>query len=268
MLPKVPLFSRSIPVTASEKQKSHADEKESKSPRTAENEDDNNYKCARLSLVKNMDDDESGEEQISSALFVPHHTPHESPERDHHGLDSVARPRLNDQRRDTSSSQQWLEEHKVPSREFDKKYLSQEAKSRPLPSPAHLKQQTAQVEKEISLPIPRSLQSDKEMEDDGDTIAGGSSWLIPWIQAPPGSQKGHQIPADYSQHVHDHQYDSTQPLQAIELIPYRHQVGGHTAMWRFSKRAVCKQLNNRENEFYETVERYHPELLKFLPRYV
>jgi hypothetical protein len=59
-----------------------------------------------------------------------------------------------------------------------------------------------------------------------------------------------------------------QPLDAIELIPYRHQVGGHTTMWRFSKRAVCKQLNNRENEFYEKVERFHPKLLQFLPRYV
>jgi inositol-hexakisphosphate kinase len=39
-------------------------------------------------------------------------------------------------------------------------------------------------------------------------------------------------------------------------------------MWRFSQRAVCKQLNNRENEFYEKVEHYHPKLLKFLPRYV
>jgi inositol-hexakisphosphate kinase len=52
------------------------------------------------------------------------------------------------------------------------------------------------------------------------------------------------------------------------LIPYRHQVGGHTTLWRFSKRAVCKQLTNRENEFYETVEHYHPQLLKFLPRFV
>jgi hypothetical protein len=38
-------------------------------------------------------------------------------------------------------------------------------------------------------------------------------------------------------------------------------------VYRFSRRAVCKQLNNRENVFYETVERYHPELLDFMPRY-
>lgn len=57
------------------------------------------------------------------------------------------------------------------------------------------------------------------------------------------------------------------PLGAVELKPYDHQVGGHSTVYRFSRRAVCKQLNNRENEFYETVERHHPEMLEFLPRY-
>ena len=58
------------------------------------------------------------------------------------------------------------------------------------------------------------------------------------------------------------------PLGAVELKPYNHQVGGHTTVFRFSKRAVCKQLTNRENEFYEVIEREHPEFLKFLPRCV
>lgn len=60
---------------------------------------------------------------------------------------------------------------------------------------------------------------------------------------------------------------SAGPLGAVELKPYNHQVGGHTTVFRFSKRAVCKQLSNRENEFYEAVEHEHPELLEFLPRY-
>ncbi|KAI0542099.1 hypothetical protein GGR58DRAFT_453970, partial [Xylaria digitata] len=68
--------------------------------------------------------------------------------------------------------------------------------------------------------------------------------------------------------VHEHQPGPKVPLEAIELIPYKHQVGGHTTIWRFSKRAVCKQLNNRENEFYEKIERYHRDLLPFLPRYI
>lgn len=58
------------------------------------------------------------------------------------------------------------------------------------------------------------------------------------------------------------------PLGAVELKPYNHQVGGHTTVFRFSKRAVCKQLTNRENEFYEVIERQHPDLLRFLPRYI
>ena len=56
------------------------------------------------------------------------------------------------------------------------------------------------------------------------------------------------------------------PLGAVELKPYKHQVGGHSTVFRFSKRAVCKQLTNRENVFYEVVERMHPELLRFLPK--
>lgn len=61
---------------------------------------------------------------------------------------------------------------------------------------------------------------------------------------------------------------ATGPVGAVELKPYRHQVGGHTTVFRFSRRAVCKQLNNRENEFYERIERRHPDMLVFLPRYV
>ncbi|KGO74394.1 Inositol polyphosphate kinase [Penicillium italicum] len=58
------------------------------------------------------------------------------------------------------------------------------------------------------------------------------------------------------------------PLGAVELKPYRHQVGGHTTVFRFSRRAVCKQLNNRENEFYERIEQRHPDMLVFLPKYI
>ncbi|KAL8878944.1 MAG: hypothetical protein Q9198_003349, partial [Flavoplaca austrocitrina] len=57
------------------------------------------------------------------------------------------------------------------------------------------------------------------------------------------------------------------PFGAVELKPYTHQVGGHSTVYKFSKRAVCKPLSNRENEFYEVIESQHPELLKFLPRY-
>ena len=64
-----------------------------------------------------------------------------------------------------------------------------------------------------------------------------------------------------------HRRRASAPLRAVELKPYNHQVGGHSTVFRFSRRAVCKQLSNRENEFYEVVEREHSELLRFLPRY-
>lgn len=63
-----------------------------------------------------------------------------------------------------------------------------------------------------------------------------------------------------------HKHQPPAPVGAVELKPYKHQVGGHTRVYRFSRRAVCKQLNSKENEFYETIERSHPELLGFMPR--
>ncbi|CAN6631386.1 hypothetical protein TRVA0_013S00826 [Trichomonascus vanleenenianus] len=55
---------------------------------------------------------------------------------------------------------------------------------------------------------------------------------------------------------------------SVELTPFQHKVGGHTAIFRFSRRAVCKALINRENAWYETVEQNHEALLKFMPKYI
>ncbi|KAL6719463.1 inositol polyphosphate kinase kcs1 [Lecanora helva] len=100
---------------------------------------------------------------------------------------------------------------------------------------------------------PPYIQEDSSLTDDGDVTPRASpNSRKQYLSARPG--KRHRTPAT--------------PLGAVELKPYNHQVGGHTNFFRFSKRAVCKQLSNRENEFYEVVERQHPELLKFLPRYI
>lgn len=56
--------------------------------------------------------------------------------------------------------------------------------------------------------------------------------------------------------------------QAIRLSPFAHQVGGHTPLYRLTQGAICKKLINKENKFYEAIERYHPDLLSFLPRYI
>ncbi|RLV95445.1 Inositol hexakisphosphate kinase 1 [Spathaspora sp. JA1] len=54
----------------------------------------------------------------------------------------------------------------------------------------------------------------------------------------------------------------------VELRPFKNKVGGHTAIFSFSKRAVCKVLVNRENLFYEEIELKRPQLLKFMPKYI
>uniref|UniRef100_A0A060TIK2 Kinase n=1 Tax=Blastobotrys adeninivorans TaxID=409370 RepID=A0A060TIK2_BLAAD len=67
----------------------------------------------------------------------------------------------------------------------------------------------------------------------------------------------------------DYEKDNSEeyPL-SVELTPFKHRVGGHTAIFRFSRRAVCKILINRESAWYETIELKHDELLKFLPKYI
>ncbi|TRM57198.1 hypothetical protein BD626DRAFT_515765 [Schizophyllum amplum] len=61
---------------------------------------------------------------------------------------------------------------------------------------------------------------------------------------------------------------SQDDLPHIPLRPFRNQVGGHSAIYKFTKRAVCKPLVSRENLFYESVEREAPPLLDFIPRYL
>ncbi|TVY68699.1 Inositol hexakisphosphate kinase [Lachnellula suecica] len=259
-------FSPSIPVTESERAKSAADAKLSKSSGEETNEDG-----AKPTHIRSADDDEdSGEEQIASALFVPHQTPHESPERSRRGSTSNATSRSDENELDITNPQQWLEEHEVPTDEVDDKYVAQENKNRPLPSPKIPKQKESLVETgSLGLRDEPTLESDSQ-DDGGYSTRDEESGVEDLDTTPTGSVKtGHTFPKSYGeQHIHDHQQKTQRPLEAIELIPYRHQVGGHTTMWRFSNRAICKELNNRENEFYEKVERDHPKLLKFLPRYI
>ncbi|KAI6047078.1 SAICAR synthase-like protein [Pisolithus marmoratus] len=62
--------------------------------------------------------------------------------------------------------------------------------------------------------------------------------------------------------------DSREGLPHIPLRPFRNQVGGHSAIYKFTKRALCKPLVSRENQFYEAVEQEAPPLLAFIPRYL
>jgi hypothetical protein len=271
--PKYSSFSGSLPVTESERPKPGSEEDQGDSKQSQhERIDLGDRDGADLSLVKSLDEgDDSGEEQVSSAVFLPHQTPHESPERDRGGNEGVPGSSWEDQNQLQSS--QWLEEHVVLSGGGHEKYLGQDATARPLSSSSLPKQPSPLPEDETRYSDSQTLSDiDRDSHDEAaySTLGEEDLGLTDASDTTPtGSLKTRRrLSKDYKQHIHDHQQKPKEPLDAIELIPYRHQVGGHTTMWRFSKRAVCKQLNNRENQFYETVEHYHPQLLRFLPRYV
>ncbi|KAK4451808.1 inositol hexakisphosphate kinase 1 [Podospora aff. communis PSN243] len=188
--------------------------------------------------------EESGEEKISSALFVPHQGPDEASEEEV-SLPNVT-PRAVPSRTlsRTDDFHPWLVKAGEP--EPDDKLERVDYERKPRPEPADIP--TIAREVDIS-------------HIDGSAIADESDVGVRPKPSRPVSQYQEEV-------VHDHQWTPKQPLEAIELIPYKHQVGGHTTLWRFSRRAVCKQLNNRENEFYEKIEKYHRDLLAFLPRYI
>jgi hypothetical protein len=187
--------------------------------------------------------EESGEEKISSALFVPHQGPEQSEEE---APSPIAPPRAVPSRTVSRSDDfhPWLVKAGEP--EVDDKLERADYERKQRPEPADIP--TIAPEVDFS-------------HHDGSAIADESeAGVRPKLPRPVSQYQ--------EEYVHEHQWTPKQPLEAIELIPYKHQVGGHTTLWRFSRRAVCKQLNNRENEFYEKIEKYHRDLLAFLPRYV
>ncbi|KAG5952466.1 hypothetical protein E4U53_000808 [Claviceps sorghi] len=200
------------------------------------------------------DADESGEEKISSAVFLPHKEMSDARTSsiDAAGSSQTHRPRTVSH----SSSHPWLVKADEP-----------EPESEPSPD-SH--GQDVNLISPADQPCPQSFEivasHDLDVvQDVPDDVFNASDAEMNICPRP---KKSSARATAYEDHVHQHQYISRQPLDAIELIPYKHQVGGHTTLWRFSRRAVCKQLNNRENEFYETIERYHRDLLPFLPRYI
>ncbi|KAK0706768.1 hypothetical protein B0T26DRAFT_727964 [Lasiosphaeria miniovina] len=185
--------------------------------------------------------DESGEEKISSAVFLPHQGLEQS--QDHAAIPGVP-PRSTPAPRTVSRADDWLVKAGEP--EVDQ-VQNADYERLPRPEPADSSHVSPKVD---------------SSQVDGSAIADESD---PTAYPPKPTRP---LPQYHEDNVHEHQWAPKQPLEAIELIPYKHQVGGHTTLWRFSRRAVCKQLNNRENEFYEKVEKYHRDLLAFLPRYI
>lgn len=108
------------------------------------------------------------------------------------------------------------------------------------------------------------IQSDSEYESGYSTSGSMSQASEDEDVTPTATPKAKSAMAQAKRkHSHDQPLEA---MDAVELKPFSHQVGGHTTMYRFSRRAVCKQLNSKENMFYETIEKFHPELLGFMPR--
>lgn len=192
----------------------------------------------------------SGEEKISSAVFVPHKGPQDVPDDEDEPEADCDAPVISHQRKDGGSS--WLVKADEPEAD-DPSTPEVQAESKAW-SAAHQEFESQHLnigedQQTHAMPVQSaSVEHDVARETE--------------------SKSSNQVSPGFGDYVHDHQLDPNQPRDAIELVPYRHQVGGHTTLWRFSKRAVCKKLNNRENEFYEQIEKHHRDLLPFLPRYV
>ncbi|KAI8340944.1 hypothetical protein BC941DRAFT_418628 [Chlamydoabsidia padenii] len=56
--------------------------------------------------------------------------------------------------------------------------------------------------------------------------------------------------------------------RSLPLLPFQNQVGGHCSFFRFSKRAICKPMSHKEQEFYEYLEHLHAPLLPFTSQYL
>lgn len=196
------------------------------------------------------DADLSSEEKISSAVFVPHKAPQDVPKRPVESEVVFDAPGKTHQRNDDGAS--WLVKADEP--EADEPGTSEAIAEHTAHDTSHHQVRAGHHDLGVETSTQPAPLPTATIENE---VAPQDMAKPPQVFSP-----------GYEEHVHNHQLAPEKPLDAIELIPYRHQVGGHTTLWRFSKRAVCKQLNNRENEFYEKIERYHRDLLPFLPRYV
>ena len=203
------------------------------------------------------EDDESDKEQISSALYYPHQAP--SPD----ALQDVNIDEARSKKEKAQEDVSLLPEAALsPSAEAEASSddvdinLQSHNRSRHLHGDLLQARPPSITEHDVALETSSST-SESETESAGSSSQTDDAELTP--RASPTSK------LSFFQ-TKNRKPRPAAPLGAVELKPYNHQVGGHTTVFRFSKRAVCKQLTSRENRFYELVEQHHPELLKFLPK--
>lgn len=214
-------------------------------------------------------EEDSDKEEILSALYYPHQAP--SPDTLEHITDmrspSVIKNTQKDGRDSMNQEAATTEEDDSLSEEVDialqsqnkQRYLHGDLPKTSASSDDTLAFDSASESDYESLDEGwRSTSGDERPSVDGDGD-GDDDGTTP--KASPGT-----IPTFLRSRSRRRRGRLAAPFGVVELKPYSHQVGGHSTVYKFSKRAVCKPLSNRENEFYEVIEHDHPELLKFLPK--
>lgn len=264
-------FSRSLPTSAVEKLNAHV----AANGAGKQHEEASDYFQAKgddsAERSPASDEEDSEREQISSALYFPHRRPKASEQdltalQDQEAEVNVIRKRATIHA--GKGPKGWAAEEVVQSPQEVEISLQSQDTNQCLHGDVHT---TASVQKEDDQPLISSSVDTLSAESETESLAESTHSLLGYessatddLGSTPTATTHKQGPKS----THTTSIQPPAPLGAVELKPYDHQVGGHSTVYRFSRRAVCKQLNNRENEFYETVERQHPELLTFLPRYI
>lgn len=233
--------------------------------------DSNASHLAEMEIAERLEEYDEESEQISSALYFPHQGPSPDP------LEEVNIGKIC-QCEDSPDDAEPPESAALSTQSLDSENGSENVditlqsrnSSRYLHGDLHnswILPKEPPFAKRVEIGISSASESEYESFDDSARSAAGEySSLTDEAETTPNATPIIPNPPPKAR-ARKSRRPPTAPVGAVELKPYSHQVGGHTTVFRFSKRAICKQLSNRENEFYEVVEREHPELLKFLPRY-
>ena len=216
---------------------------------------DQDYRRQQEQKLKALKDEESDREHISSATYIPHHrvAASDSPT-DDHMVQHEPEPKTQ-----TSKQKERSDDVDISLRSDDvQDYLHGDMSLSRDPSTANFEQLPKPLIENEPTPSDSENESysegyDTAVSEQEETTPTATPLAVGRPKFSPEQRRMQQPPP---------------PIGAVELKPYRHQVGGHTTVYRFSRRAVCKQLNSKENMFYETIEKQHPELLGFMPKYI
>jgi hypothetical protein len=264
-------FSRSLPTSAAEKFHAHA----STTNVRHQYEEPSDYFQAKgevrtePSLASEEEEDDSEREQISSALYFPHRRLKNSengPDEANHQKAELEGNQDKSSLNAGNGSRVWTEGDALRTPQEVEISLQSQDTNQCLYGDIST---TASVQLEDEDPLNATNIDSLSAESESESLAESTHSLLGYESSATDDLGTTPTATMYAKEVKAIPVPPPQseaPVDAVELKPYDHQVGGHSTVYRFSKRAVCKQLNNRENEFYETVEQHHPELLDFLPR--